>query len=195
MANTTVIDPQAGARSRAFDIRLMLAFFAIYVLWGASFLAIRIAVREVPPLFAAGIRFFVAGVVLYGFMRWKGRPKPTRTQWRSFALLAILMFVAEYAPLFWAEKYVPVRHCIRARSHPAADHHGARNVGLSPAPFPLASSGRDLAGVLRSRRATPAQRRTTVRRASLFRDSGRRHRLGTRVGAEPLAGTCRNPEL
>jgi drug/metabolite transporter (DMT)-like permease len=107
MTNTTVIDPPAGARSRAFDIRLILAFFAIYVFWGASFLAIRIAVREIPPLFAAGIRFSLAGAVLYGFMRWKGQPKPTRSQWRSLALIALLMFVAEYGPLFWAEKYVP----------------------------------------------------------------------------------------
>jgi drug/metabolite transporter (DMT)-like permease len=72
-----------------------------------SFLAIRIAVLEVPPLFAAGTRFFVAGVVLYAFMRLRGRTKPTAAQWRSLALLGLLMFVAEYGPLFWAEKYVP----------------------------------------------------------------------------------------
>jgi drug/metabolite transporter (DMT)-like permease len=89
------------------DIRVLLAFFAIYVLWGTSFLAIRIAVQEVPPLFAAGTRFFVAGAMLYGFMRLRGRARPTASQWRSLALIALLMFVAEYGPLFWAEKYVP----------------------------------------------------------------------------------------
>jgi drug/metabolite transporter (DMT)-like permease len=107
MANTTVIESPAKPISPPFDVRTLLAFLAIYVLWGTSFLAIRIAVLEVPPLFAAGTRFFVAGVVLYGFMRFRGRPKPTASQWRSLAVIGLLMFVAEYGPLFWAEKYVP----------------------------------------------------------------------------------------
>jgi drug/metabolite transporter (DMT)-like permease len=107
MAKTTVIESPATAASEPFELRVLLAFFAIYVLWGTSFLAIRIAVLEVPPLFAAGTRFFIAGVVLYGFMRLRGRPRPTASQWRSLALIGLLMFVAEYGPLFWAEKYVP----------------------------------------------------------------------------------------
>lgn len=86
---------------------MVLAFFAIYVLWGTTFLAIRIAVEELPPLFAAGVRFFTAGVVLYVFMRLKGETKPTAIQWRNLAIMGLLMFVAEYGPLFWAEKYVP----------------------------------------------------------------------------------------
>jgi drug/metabolite transporter (DMT)-like permease len=107
MANTTVIGPAAGAPSKPLDIRVLLAFFAIYVLWGTTFLAIRIAVEEVPPLFAAGTRFFIAGVVLYGFMRIRGTPGPTASQWRSLAIIGLLMFVAEYGALFWAQKYVP----------------------------------------------------------------------------------------
>lgn len=107
MAVTTVIEPPATAARKPLDIRVLLAFFAIYVLWGTSFLAIRIAVEEVPPLFAAGTRFFVAGVLLYGFMRFRGHPRPTGAQWRSLAIIGLMMFVAEYGPLFWAEKYVP----------------------------------------------------------------------------------------
>ena len=57
---------------------MILAFFAIYVLWGTTFLAIRIAVEELPPLFAAGARFFAAGVVLYGFMRSEGTKNQRR---------------------------------------------------------------------------------------------------------------------
>jgi drug/metabolite transporter (DMT)-like permease len=107
MAATTVIELKPKPASGPFDIRVLLAFFAIYILWGTTFLAIRIAVEEVPPLFAAGIRFFIAGVLLYGFMRFRGQPAPTRAQWRSLAVIGLLMFVAEYGPLFWAEKYVP----------------------------------------------------------------------------------------
>jgi drug/metabolite transporter (DMT)-like permease len=107
MAHSTVIALKPKPASTPFDIRVLLAFFAIYILWGTTFLAIRIAVEEVPPLFAAGTRFFIAGVLLYGFMRFRGQPRPTRAQWRSLALIGLLMFVAEYGPLFWAEKYVP----------------------------------------------------------------------------------------
>ena len=57
------------SKPRSFDLRVIAAFFAIYVLWGTTFLAIRIAVLELPPLFAAGVRFFTAGVALFAFMR------------------------------------------------------------------------------------------------------------------------------
>jgi drug/metabolite transporter (DMT)-like permease len=95
------------ARSPAIDIREALAFFAIYVLWGATFLAIRVAVLEVPPFLTAGLRFFLAGSLLYGFMRLRGEASPSPAEWRSIALMALLMFVATYGALFWAEQYVP----------------------------------------------------------------------------------------
>jgi len=94
-------------KPRPFDIRVIAAFFAIYVLWGTTFLAIRIAVLELPPLFAAGARFFTAGVALFALMRFRGQASPTARQWRNLLILGLLMFVAEYGPLFWAEKYVP----------------------------------------------------------------------------------------
>ncbi|WP_260703311.1 EamA family transporter [Edaphobacter flagellatus] len=107
MANTTVSDEKIEKRSGGVDLRVALAFLAIYVLWGTTFLAIRIAVREIPPLLAAGTRMFIAGTVLFGWMQWRGAARPTRQQWRSLALMGALMFVVDYGLLFWAEKYVP----------------------------------------------------------------------------------------
>jgi drug/metabolite transporter (DMT)-like permease len=107
MADLMVTTATIKTASESFRARMVLAFLAIYVLWGTTFLAIRIAVEEMPPLFAAGARFFTAGVVLYVFMRLKGLAKPTAIQWRNLAIMGLLMFVAEYGPLFWAEKYVP----------------------------------------------------------------------------------------
>jgi len=107
MSDSTVSIPQRDAAAQSLKIRTILAFFAIYILWGTTFLAIRIAVEELPPLFAAGARFFIAGVLLYAFTRIKGDTAPTAKQWQSLTIMALLMFVAEYGPLFWAEKYVP----------------------------------------------------------------------------------------
>ena len=69
--------------------------------------ALAVTAAATPPLFAAGARFFTAGVLLYAFMRARGEAKPTLPQWRNLTIMALLMFVAEYGPLFWAEKYVP----------------------------------------------------------------------------------------
>src|SRR5271168_4315630 len=88
-------------------IRKLLAYAAIYVLWGASFLAIRQVVAVTPPFFAASFRFFCAGAILYGYSRWRGMPQPNRRQWISTAVLGLVMFAGDYGCLFWAEKEVP----------------------------------------------------------------------------------------
>lgn len=107
MSDSVVTSADAVPAAGSFRLRVIAAFSAIYFLWGTTFLAIRVAVEELPPLFAAGTRFFLAGLVLYAFMRVKGEVGPTAKQWRNLALIALLMFVAEYGPLFWAEESVP----------------------------------------------------------------------------------------
>src|SRR3954469_24439409 len=107
MAPSSVILTRPRLRMGTVDWRLALAFFAIYVLWGATFLAIRVAVLQIPPLFTAGLRFFLAGLLLYSFTRLRGQPSPSPSEWRSVAIMGLLMFVATYGPLFWAEQYVP----------------------------------------------------------------------------------------
>jgi drug/metabolite transporter (DMT)-like permease len=94
-------------RHHRVDARVVLAFAAIYVLWGGTFLPIRVAVLELPPLFASGVRFLVAGTTLYIFMRARGHASPSLREWRGIAVTALCLFVATYAALFWAEQYVP----------------------------------------------------------------------------------------
>jgi len=107
MGTSSVTSTLPRLTAPVVDVRLVAAFFAIYVLWGATFLAIRVAVLEVPPFLMAGMRFFVAGSVLYGFMRLRGEASPSPAEWRSIGLMALFMFVATYGALFWAEQYVP----------------------------------------------------------------------------------------
>ena len=95
----------AAAKPRAWKV--LLAFAIIYFVWGSTFLAIRVGVREVPPFLLAGMRFLVAGIVLYGWMRARGTPSPTAREWGSATFLALLIFVFDYGLLFWAERRVP----------------------------------------------------------------------------------------
>ena len=87
--------------------KTLLAFAIIYFVWGSTFLAIRIGVSEVPPLLFAATRFLIAGLVLFGWMLARGEPSPTRRQWLSVLLLALLIFLIDYGLLFWAEQRVP----------------------------------------------------------------------------------------
>lgn len=89
------------------NARVLLAFFIIYFVWGSTYLAIRIVVASVPPLFAAGVRFFVAGAALLLWSKLRGTPNPTRIEWRNLAVQAALMFLCGYSALFWAETKIP----------------------------------------------------------------------------------------
>ena len=96
---------EAASAPRAWKV--LLAFAIIYFVWGSTFLAIRVGVREVPPFLLAGLRFLIAGLVLFAWMRAKGTVSPTARQWFSATLLAVLIFVLDYGLLFWAERRVP----------------------------------------------------------------------------------------
>jgi drug/metabolite transporter (DMT)-like permease len=87
--------------------KTLLAFAIIYLVWGSTFLAIRVGVREVPPFLLAGMRFLVAGLVVYLWMLARGERSPTARQWLSAVILAALIFVVDYGLVFWAEQWVP----------------------------------------------------------------------------------------
>src|SRR5438093_1272656 len=95
------------AQTRRTTWKTLLAFAIIYFVWGSTFLAIRVGVREVPPFLLAAMRFLVAGLVLYAWMIAQGERSPSGRQWMSVSLLAVLIFVVDYGLLFWAEQRVP----------------------------------------------------------------------------------------
>jgi drug/metabolite transporter (DMT)-like permease len=96
-----------NATQRPQAWKILSAFAIIYFVWGSTFLAIRVGVRDVPPFLLAGMRFFAAGIVLYAWMRAKGTSSPSGREWASASLLAVLIFVMDYGLLFWAEQRVP----------------------------------------------------------------------------------------
>ncbi|MGC1453131.1 MAG: EamA family transporter [Candidatus Sulfotelmatobacter sp.] len=90
---------------RAYSIQLALAFAAIYLIWGSTYLAIRYAVETIPPLVTAGIRHSIAGLVLLAWA-WARGFRPTRAHWVSGFVLGALFFLIGHGTLHWAEQYV-----------------------------------------------------------------------------------------
>ena len=95
------------AATRPPTWKTLLAFGIIYFVWGSTFLAIRVGVREVPPLILASMRFFVAGAALFLWLKLKGTPSPSGREWMAATLLSVCIFVIDYGLLFWAEQRVP----------------------------------------------------------------------------------------
>jgi drug/metabolite transporter (DMT)-like permease len=87
--------------------KTLLAFAIIYIVWGTTYLAIRVGVEEVPPFLLAAIRFLIAGGVMYGWMIARGERSPTAREWLGASVIGIMIFVLDYGVLFWAEKRVP----------------------------------------------------------------------------------------
>lgn len=98
-SNPSTAEPSAG--------RFLLAFAAVYIIWGSTYLAIRFAIESIPPLLMAGVRFLVAGGILYAWVRARGFPRPTRRQWRDAAVVAALMLVGGNGAVVIAEQWVP----------------------------------------------------------------------------------------
>ncbi len=86
---------------------MITAYAIIYLVWGSTYLAIRVGVLEMPPLLMAAIRFLIAGALLYGWTLARGERTPSVRQWVSISLLAFLIFAVDYGLVFWAEQRVP----------------------------------------------------------------------------------------
>ena len=91
--------------SRAYSIQLALAFAAIYLVWGSTYLAIRYAVETIPPLVTAGIRHSIAGAIMLAWA-WARGYRPTRAHWISGSIVGALFFFIGHGSLHWAEQYV-----------------------------------------------------------------------------------------
>jgi drug/metabolite transporter (DMT)-like permease len=87
--------------------KIGLAFFAVYVCWGMTYLAMRVAVVDIPPHLMSGSRFVVAGLLLYAWARRRGHGPPTPRQWRAAAVIGAFLLLGGNASVAWAEQRVP----------------------------------------------------------------------------------------
>jgi drug/metabolite transporter (DMT)-like permease len=103
----TAVDSRRVFQSpgRLDAVKLALAFFAIYFIWGSTYLAIRFAIETVPPLLTAAIRHTVAGSVLLGWAMLRGF-RPTPANWIAGLVVGSLFFLAGHGLLHWAQQYM-----------------------------------------------------------------------------------------
>jgi drug/metabolite transporter (DMT)-like permease len=92
-------------RVSADSIKLALAFAAIYLVWGSTYLAIRYAVETIPPLVTAGVRHTIAGGILLAWAMARGY-RPKREHWVAGVIIGALFFLVGHGTLHWAEQYV-----------------------------------------------------------------------------------------
>lgn len=95
-----------GLRPRAPLGLVLAAFGAIYIIWGSTYLGIRIAIETLPPLLMAGTRFIIAGALLYAWARLHRSPRPTRRDWLDAAIVGGLFFLGGNGLVVWAEQHV-----------------------------------------------------------------------------------------
>jgi drug/metabolite transporter (DMT)-like permease len=88
--------------------RIIIAFAALYIIWGSTYLAIRFAIESLPPFLMAGLRFAAAGIFLYMITRLKNKdPRPERRHWISALIIGGLLLCGGNGSVVWAEQYVP----------------------------------------------------------------------------------------
>ncbi len=100
-----VHEPNPNARNRSESVKIALAFAAIYIVWGSTYLAIRYAVETIPPLVTAGIRHTIAGGILLAWACARGY-RPKREHWIAGAIVGALFFLVGHGTLHWAEQHV-----------------------------------------------------------------------------------------
>ena len=87
--------------------QLILGFALVYVIWGSTYLGIRFAIASMPPLLMCGVRYVIAGLILYSVLRYNGAPQPTRVHWKSALLLGGLLLLGGNGLVCLAEQVVP----------------------------------------------------------------------------------------
>ena len=89
-------------------VRIVLAFAAVYVIWGSTYLTIRLAIDTMPPFLMAGARFLIAGLILFAFTHRRGAPRERITwrEWRSATIIGACLLLGGNGIVTWGEQYV-----------------------------------------------------------------------------------------
>ena len=101
-----MIDVQGVEKGKGLT-GLILAFAAVYLIWGSTYLAIRFAIETAPPFLMMGIRFIIAGSLMYGWLRVRGAARPALREWGAAALIGGLLLLGGTGAVGWSEQFIP----------------------------------------------------------------------------------------
>jgi drug/metabolite transporter (DMT)-like permease len=87
--------------------KIWLALLALYIVWGSTYLGIKVAIETIPPFFHASIRFLISGIILVIWQRSADQSMPTRKQWVSTAIIGTLLLLGGNGLVAWAEQTIP----------------------------------------------------------------------------------------
>lgn len=116
-ATTTVVQEQPQSKNPAIAkdkplatsgnrFLILLSLLALYLIWGSTYLAMRIGLYGFPPFLMAGVRFLIAGGILYPLLRLRGAPAPTRAQWMGSAIIGVLLLAGGNGGVVFSEQWV-----------------------------------------------------------------------------------------
>ena len=86
--------------------KALIAYLVVCIFWGSTYLAIKVGVTELPPFLFAGLRFFIAGFLLLIIARALRDPLPKRSDWRTLAIVGLLLLAGGNAFVVWSEQYI-----------------------------------------------------------------------------------------
>jgi drug/metabolite transporter (DMT)-like permease len=87
--------------------KIWLALLAVYIVWGSTYLGIKVAIETIPPFFHGSVRFLISGLILVIWQRTAGHALPTRKQWLSAAIIGSLLLLGGNGLVAWAEQFIP----------------------------------------------------------------------------------------
>lgn len=87
--------------------KIWIALLALYIVWGSTYLGIKVAIETIPPFFHAAVRFLISGLILLLWQKAAGQQMPTRRQWVSTAIIGNLLLLGGNGLVSWAEQFIP----------------------------------------------------------------------------------------
>lgn len=102
----TMPAPHGASEGKSNRLTIALALLSLYLVWGSTYLGIRIAIETFPPFMMGAIRFLVAGAALYVFLRLRGHANPSRAEWRGAAIMGVLLLVGGNGMVIFAEQEI-----------------------------------------------------------------------------------------
>ena len=103
--------PSVGGLTQDASLKMVAAFAAIYLIWGTTYLAMAIAVQTIPPFMISGARFVFAGLLLLGFLVFRGVPLPSYRQWKWAAVIGTCLMVGGNGLVMWGIQEIPSGVC------------------------------------------------------------------------------------